>query len=111
MATGIAVTIDGKRYELWLGQITPSLARECRQATGLPPSAFLASPDIDSAAVIAWLSQRVDGGKKTLAQMEKGITYEHQPDVEGLDDTPDSALETQAAAEISADPEAPGDAS
>lgn len=64
---GIRITLDGEAYEVRLGDVTSSLARELRRGTGMSLNQLMAEivtdTDIDSIASFIWLARRLQGEK------------------------------------------------
>lgn len=74
---GLAVSIDGRRYEVRVGEVSSKLARELRGYVGIGPLQLIAScatnPDIDLLAAFVWLARRCDG--EVVAFDDVTVTY------------------------------------
>lgn len=62
---GLKITVDGETYEVRLGEVSSTLARELRRGTGIKLSELffeiINSPDVDSIAGFVWLARRIRG--------------------------------------------------
>lgn len=78
--SGMRIEIDGEGYEVRLGDITPSVARELRREFGMGPQSFLATmgadPDVDLLAGFIWLARRIRGEYVDLETVMEGVGYE-----------------------------------
>lgn len=109
-------SIRNVEFEIDPGAITPSIARQFRNATGHPPRSVIYSTelDIDQVAELVWLSHLLRGTGRSLEQCEKGLTYETitSPVSWSIDDVaegePIEAAVAPIVAEVVSDPETPG---
>lgn len=101
--------------------VTPRIARQFRKETGMRPLDVIyagAEFDIDMAGPLVWLMEMVNGGDRTLEQIEDGLTYRdieapYYPDLEPERDatSPMEAVASEVVgivAEVAADPETQG---
>lgn len=63
---GLRLTVDGNAYEVRLGDVTPSLARELRNATGMGFMQLIGgitgpAADIDLISAFVWVARRIRG--------------------------------------------------
>lgn len=74
---GIRITLDDEVYEVRLGDVTSSLARELRRGTGMALQQLLqeitTTPDLDSIASFVWLARRIAGEKVEIDDV--ALTY------------------------------------
>lgn len=77
--SGMKITIEGESYEVRMGDITPSIAREVRQEFGFGPQRFIATlasdPDVDLLAGFIWLARRIRGEYVDLDTVMGGVSY------------------------------------
>lgn len=80
--SGLAFTVDGKRYELNLDEITGRDAKAFRDTTGMSfrraVTMFVESPadvDLDTIAGIIWLARRQGGEQVAYDDVLGAITY------------------------------------
>ena len=63
--SGLRITIDGKHYDVRLGDVTPNLARELRVSIGMGPLQLInatgIAPDVDLLSAFVWLARRIRG--------------------------------------------------
>lgn len=79
---GLVFTVDGKRHELNLVEVTGRDAKAFREATGVSLrkafSSFASDPDdvdLDTIAGILWLARRQAGEKVSYDDVLGSITY------------------------------------
>jgi hypothetical protein len=74
---GLRVTIDGEAYEVRVGDITSTLARELRSKLGFGPMQLInqcaVDPDVDLLSAIVWLARRIAGELVRFEDVE--VTY------------------------------------
>jgi hypothetical protein len=62
---GLRITIDSEVYEVRVGDITSTLARELRAKVGFGPMQLInqcaVDPDIDLLSAVVWLARRING--------------------------------------------------
>lgn len=62
---GLRITMDGQSFDVRLGDVTPAMARELRNNTGMGPlqliNATSISPDVDLLSAFVWLARRQRG--------------------------------------------------
>lgn len=77
--TGLRIVADGEVYEVRLGDITPSIAREVRREFNMGPQRFLATmaadPDVDLLAGFMWLARRIRGEYADLETVMEDVGY------------------------------------
>lgn len=83
---GLKVTMEGEEYEVRIGDVTSSLARELRQRLGFGPMQLIRQcamdPDIDLLSAFVWLARRIKGEMVSFEAVE--VTYAQLLD-EGFD--------------------------
>lgn len=76
LAQGYRMTIDGQVYQAVIGDVTPTIARELRQATGHGFMGLLQGlgkdADIDLISEAVWVARRINGEAVTLDEVEVG---------------------------------------
>lgn len=76
---GMRITLSDDVYEVRLGDITPSIAREVRREFGMGPQRFLATmaadPDVDLLAGFMWLARRIRGEYVELEAVMEDVGY------------------------------------
>ena len=74
---GIRVTLDGEHYEVRLGDVTSTVTRELRAASGMSFNALMeyvtTDPDTDVIAAFIWLARRLRGERVELGEVV--VTY------------------------------------
>lgn len=74
---GLRITMEGDVFEVRVGDITPSLARELRQHIGCGPMQLIrqcaVDPDVDLISAFAWLARRIAGELVRFEDVE--VTY------------------------------------
>lgn len=75
---GLRLTIDGESYEVRIGDVTPQLARELRQATGMGFMQLVGAitgpgADIDLISAFVWVARRIRGEFLEVDDVE--VTY------------------------------------
>jgi hypothetical protein len=74
---GLRVTIDGEAYEVRVGDITSTLARELRSKLGFGPMQLIrqcaVDPDVDLLSAFVWLARRIGGELVRFEDVE--VTY------------------------------------
>lgn len=62
---GLRITIDGEAYEVRLGDVTSTVTRELRRATGMSFNQVInlvqTDPDSDVIAAFIWIARRLNG--------------------------------------------------
>jgi hypothetical protein len=100
---GIRITLDGEAYEVRLADVTSTLARELRRATGMSftnlMDEIMTAPDADSIAGFVWLARRLAGEKVDVDDVV--ITY-----AQLLSDGFDVDVPERRAEKATGDPEA-----
>lgn len=75
--SGLRITIDGDDFDVRLGDVTSSMARELRNNTGMGPlqliNATAVSPDVDLLSAFVWLARRQRGEFVAFEAVE--VTY------------------------------------
>ena len=86
----IIVTIDGTEYRFVYAEVTATIARKVRAATGVSLFTVLGmvtgDVDIDILAAVCYAAELQAGGSKTLADIEVSIDYQSEVTVEFGDD-------------------------
>lgn len=63
--SGLRITLDGEHFDVRLGDVTPAMARELRNHTGMGPlqliNATAIGPDVDLLSAFVWLARRQRG--------------------------------------------------
>ena len=75
MEEGIAITVDGERYEVRIGDVTPQIAGELRARVGYGTFVLLEtmmSPniDVDILQAFMWVARRIQGEELEMADLE-----------------------------------------
>ena len=74
---GIRINLDGEVHEVRVGDVTSTLARELRRASGMSFQTLMrevtADPDLDSIAAFVWLARRMAG--ETVELDDVLVTY------------------------------------
>lgn len=74
---GIRINLDGEVHEVRVGDVTSTLARELRRASGMSFQTLMrevtADPDLDSIAAFVWLARRMAG--ETVDLDDVLVTY------------------------------------
>lgn len=77
LEAGLRMTVDGNDYVVRYGDVTPTLARELRAATGHGFNYIMENiaidPDVDLVSEFVWLARRIQGEKVSLESVE--VTY------------------------------------
>ena len=98
--------INGRTYELTLGEVTGTLALEVRKATGISYMEFLqGSLGVDGVAVMVYLARRIKGERVTLEAVLREVS------MAAVMDGQDALAEQLAAEEASAKPQGTQDES
>jgi hypothetical protein len=76
---GIAITVDGERYEVRIGDVTPAMSRDLRRETGFGTFGLIGAMtskalDLDILQAFMWLARRIRGEDVELDDCE--IDYE-----------------------------------
>lgn len=75
--TGARITIEGEAFEARIGDVTPSIARELRRATGGGFMSLLSTmaddPDVDVVSAFVWVARRIRG--EAIALDDVNVTY------------------------------------
>jgi hypothetical protein len=62
---GLRITLDGEAYEIRLGDVTSTVTRELRRATGMSFNQVMnlvqTDPDSDVIAAFVWMARRING--------------------------------------------------
>lgn len=63
--SGLRITMDGENFDVRLGDVTPAMARDLRNHTGMGPlqliNATAIAPDVDLLSAFVWLARRQRG--------------------------------------------------
>ncbi len=74
---GLRITMEGEDFEVRLGDITPSMARELRGKLGFGPMQLVRQcaidPDVDLLSAFVWLARRIAGEPVRFEDVE--VTY------------------------------------
>lgn len=94
MDQGVAIYINGKRYELRMGDVSALDAKAFREQVGEPFMKVMSSEDdwdMDWIAGVVWLARRLDG-ERTLkfADVAGEIGYDTDIDMKGAGEPTDS---------------------
>lgn len=94
---GIAVLVDGERYEVRMGDLSSLDAAALRRATGFSfrglMTAAATDPDIDVIAGIVWLSRRINGEPLLdYTEVASAIGYDVEIDLADLDESAEGEL-------------------
>lgn len=77
--TGLALTIDGEKYQARLGDVTPAIARRLRRETGMSfmrlINEFGEDPDVDLLCAFVWVARLIRGDDVELEDVEGSIGY------------------------------------
>jgi hypothetical protein len=75
--SGLRITIDDEKFDVRLGDVTPAMARELRNHTGMGPlqliNATALYPDLDLLTAFVWLARRQRG--EFVAFDSVAVTY------------------------------------
>lgn len=71
---GLRVTMEGEVYEVRVGDVTSSMARELRSRLGFGPMQLIKAtaidPDIDLLSAFVWLARRIKGEMVSFDSVE-----------------------------------------
>ncbi len=74
---GLRISMDGEVFEVRIGDITPTMARELRSKIGFGPMQLVgqlaADPDVDLLSAFVWLARRIAGELVRFEDVE--VTY------------------------------------
>lgn len=74
---GLRISIEGEPYEVRIGDITSTLARELRAKVGFGPMQLIRQcaidPDVDLLSAFVWLARRIGGELVRFEDVE--VTY------------------------------------
>lgn len=74
---GLRISMDGEVFEVRIGDITPTMARELRSKVGFGPMQLVAQcaadPDVDLLSAFVWLARRIAGELVRFEDVE--VTY------------------------------------
>lgn len=74
---GVSLTIDGESYVVRVGDVTPQIARELRNESGMSFMRLIGTvssdPDIDVISAFVWLARRIRGEDVAFGDVE--VTY------------------------------------
>lgn len=74
---GLRISIEGEPYEVRIGDITSTLARELRAKVGFGPMQLIRQcaidPDVDLLSAFVWLARRIAGELVRFEDVE--VTY------------------------------------
>lgn len=77
---GLRIVIGDEPYEVRLGDISPSLARDVRREFQMGPQKFLATmaadPDVDLLAGFMWIARRIRGEYVDLETVMDSVGYQ-----------------------------------
>lgn len=76
---GMVVTVDGEKYEVRVGDVTPAIAREVRRNFGMGVQSLLREmardPDLDVLAGFMWIARLIRGEQVDLEEVEENLDY------------------------------------
>lgn len=74
---GLRITMEGEDFEVRVGDITPTMARELRSNIGCGPMQLIRQcaidPDVDLLSAFVWLARRIAGELVRFEDVE--VTY------------------------------------
>lgn len=74
---GLRITLEGEAFEVRVGDITSSMARELRSHLGFGPMQLIrqcaVDPDVDLLSAFVWLARRIGGELVRFEDVE--VTY------------------------------------
>ncbi len=74
---GLRISMDGEDFEVRVGDITPTMARELRAKIGFGPMQLIREcsidPDVDLLSAFVWLARRIAGELVRFEDVE--VTY------------------------------------
>jgi len=103
---GIRVTLDGKTYEVWEGDLSAVDISQLRRQAGYSflglLNAATTDMDLDVVAALVWLARRVEGQTNLPFEVvAREVTYDSDLSAEAIEpEAPDAEAELAAAARI-----------